>query len=347
MGKLIRALLVLVAVLAAAGVGGYFALKRGDIPYVDLAKKYGNEQSKWLDLGEGVRVHYRDQGNPAARTVVMVHGFSASLHTWEPWVKELGGAYRIVSLDLPGHGLTETPKGYQATMEGYADLVDAAAAKLGLERFVIVGSSMGGNVAWQTALRHPERVDGLVLVGAAGWRDPRADPSQRPFVFKVLADPFWGPMIRDLDSTAMTRQGLRAAFAGNEEMVDEAMVARYTDMSRAPNHRDLILSLSLDVAGRTAASDELMAQIKVPTLVMHGKLDKLVPFSGGENFARTITGAKTAFYDDLGHVPMEQAPARTAADLKAFLDALPPSQPVGLLVPPASAEKPKPLTGVY
>jgi hypothetical protein len=332
-------------VLALVVVGGYFALKRPDIAYATLDAKYANAQSKWLDLGDGVSMHYRIEGAPEGRTLLLVHGFSASLHTWEPWAAILGAKYRIVSLDLPGHGLTRTPPGFSPSPENYADLVERAAQKLGLGKVVLAGNSMGGGIAWQMALRHPARLDGIVLVDAAGWPDPRIDPSNTPIVFKLLASPFWGPLVRDLDATALTAQGLRASFV-DQTKVTPAMIARYVELSRAPEHRTVLLEITSGRAARNPATPELMAKIAVPTLVMHGEGDNLIPVESGKRFAETIPGAKLILYPNVGHVPQEEIPDQSAADLDAWVSALPPSVQGAPLAEAAAAEKKK-LDGVY
>ncbi len=148
---------------------GWFALQRPDTSYADLDARYANAESKFMGLPGGLRGHYRDEGDPQAPVLVMVHGFSASLHTWEPWTQRLKADYRIITLDLPGHGLTRAPEGYAAGIGAYADYVDAVTQRLGVDRFTLIGSSMGGHVGWIYALEHPEKLDGLVLVGAAGW----------------------------------------------------------------------------------------------------------------------------------------------------------------------------------
>ena len=124
-GKIVLWLLAALVVLL---VIGWFALQRPDTPYATLEATYANAESQFMDLPGGVRVHYRDEGNAAGPTLVLVHGFSASLHTWEPWVERLGGDYRIISFDLPGHGLTRAPQGYKASIDGYADIVDQVAS---------------------------------------------------------------------------------------------------------------------------------------------------------------------------------------------------------------------------
>ena len=256
MRRFLLGALLLVAVVL---VGGYFLLSRPATTYADLDRSYASPASKFIDMGGGVSAHYRDEGNPNGRTLLLIHGFSASLQTWEPWVAALGGEYRMVSLDLPGHGLTRTPAGYTPTMEGYADLVDAFAAKLNLGKVVAIGSSMGGGTAWQLALRHPERVDALVLVDAAGWPEPRT--GKEPAIFKLLRNPVAGPILRRLDNTPMVREGLQSAFA-DPALVDDAMVKRYVDMSRAPGHGEVLLALMTGNGERTAATKDLLAKIR-------------------------------------------------------------------------------------
>src|SRR5262245_48825341 len=121
---LIRALLIIVGLAVVVCVGGYFVLKRDDIPYAELAARYGNAESRYVDLPSGIRMHYRDEGQSTAPVILLVHGYSASLHTWEGWVPRLSEDYRVISIDLPGHGLTQTPQGYRASIEAFRDAVD-------------------------------------------------------------------------------------------------------------------------------------------------------------------------------------------------------------------------------
>ena len=113
--------LALVGLIALVLVAGYFVLKRDDVPYETLAARYESAASRYVDLPSGVRMHYRDEGQATGPTLLLIHGFSASLHTWEPWVQRLGDEYRVITLDLPGHGLTRAPAGYQASIEAFRD----------------------------------------------------------------------------------------------------------------------------------------------------------------------------------------------------------------------------------
>jgi pimeloyl-ACP methyl ester carboxylesterase len=250
--------------------------------------------------------------------VLLLHGFAASLHAWEPWVTRLGDRYRLVSIDLPGHGLTRAPADYEAAIERYVDDVEAFAAASTLPRFALVGSSMGGNVAWEYALAHPERVDALVLVDASGWPDarPGTDPVQP--MRAILQNPVLRPVLRDLDGTRLFREGLQRAFA-DPTLVDETMVSRYVDLARAPGHREILLQLTLDRWARRHASDALLAAIRVPTLVLQGARDPIIPAEHARRFAAAIPGAELVVFAEVGHLPMEEQPDRSAAVVARFL----------------------------
>jgi pimeloyl-ACP methyl ester carboxylesterase len=320
---LVGAILALVGLVAIVAVAGYFVLKRNDIPYETLAATYESAASRYAELPGGVRMHYRDEGNPNGPTLLLVHGFAASLHTWEPWVERLGDEYRIVSLDLPGHGLTRAPAGYQPSMEAYTEVVEAFAAAQNLTLFSIGGNSMGGHVSWSYALAHPERVQALILVDSAGWPEQTEGAGEGvedgPLIFKLLQNPIVGPILRDLDNSQLTRQGLLSSFPARPDLVDDAMVARYVDLSRAPGHRDILLDLITNRAARSFATPERLAQLSAPTLIMHGTDDRLIPVANAQLFKDAISGADLALFEGVGHVPQEEIPDESAAAVRDFL----------------------------
>ncbi len=312
------AILGLVGILALAAVAGYFILKRPDIPYETLAAKYESGASRYELFTDGVRMHYRDEGNPDGPTLLLLHGFSASLQTWEPWVQQLGGEYRIVTLDLPGHGLTRAPAGYQGSIDAFRDAVAAFADAKQLQHFIIGGNSMGGHVALEYALAHPEQVDGLVLIDSAGWpAPPNATEGQSAIIFQLLRNPIAANILRDLDNSALIRQGLETAFPAKPDLVDDAMVGRYAELSRAPGHRDIIFGLMR--AEQPLATPERLAALTIPTLIIHGKQDHLTSLSFGEQFHAGIAGSEFQALDGIGHVPQEEVPVQSAALVRAFV----------------------------
>ncbi|WP_300577713.1 alpha/beta hydrolase [Phenylobacterium sp.] len=316
-----------VRLLALVAAAACLSACAGDIPYAELEARHGGGASQYMDLPGDLRVHYRDQGNPQAEvTLVMVHGFAASLHAWEPWVERLEGDYRLVSLDLPGHGLTRAPADYRSSPEAQVAVVDALVERLDLPPFVLAGNSMGGGVAWRYALAHPQKVRGLVLVNAAGWpgaAEGEGGGDSRPLVFKLLENPVGRSVLRHLDPRPLAGRGLRQAY-GDEALVTPDLVDRYVELARAPGHR-AILTDPRRRSGAEPVTPETFAAVSVPTLVMVGALDQVIPAERGAGFAQGIPGARLITYAEGGHVPMEQLPDRTAQDLRAFLETLPPA----------------------
>ncbi|MDZ4372330.1 MAG: alpha/beta hydrolase [Phenylobacterium sp.] len=306
------------AMLGALALSGCLA---ADIPYETLEAKYASPASRYADLPGDVRVHYRDEGpRDAARTLVLIHGFSASLHAWEPWVQRLSRDYRVVTLDLPGHGLTRAPDDYVPSTARNVAIVDQVATRLGLTRFVIGGNSMGGGVAWNYALAHPGKLDGLVLVASAGWPDAERGREGAPFVFRLLANPVGRAVLRNADPGAFAEKGLKQAYL-DEDLVTDAVLDRYVELARAPGHRAIL------TGGRggppPTVTPETFKAIGVPTLVMTGEQDSIIPADHSRGLAGAIPGARLIIYPEGGHVPMEQLADRSAADLRAFLEGLP------------------------
>lgn len=305
--------------LGLLSIGALSACAKPEVPFAQLESRYASPASRYLDLPGGARVHYRDQGSRTGRAVVLVHGFAASLHAWEPWVTRLAPDYRVITLDLAGHGLTRTPPGYRITTEGQVALVDAVTRSLGIERFVLGGNSMGGAVAWNYALTYPQRLQGLVLVDAAGW-PVEGKREGTPLAFKLLGNPVGRAVLKSFDLRPMAEQGLRQAY-GDEALVTDALVDRYAELAMAPGRRELILTAQ--TRPRQPVTRATFVRIATPTLVMTGEADKVIPADASRGLAGAIPGARLITYPGVGHVPMEQIPDRSAADLRAFLEVLP------------------------
>ena len=310
--RTLAVILTIVAVLAA----GWLALRRADIPYDTLETIYSTPDTQFMTLDDGLKVHYTDTGPQDRSAIVLVHGFSASLHTWEAWKTSLEVDYRVITLDLPGHGLTRADDPVQPTIERFADVVHEVTQDLGVDRFTIAGNSMGGNTAWSYTLAYPETVDGLILVDASGWPATDEENESSPFIFKLLANPLARTVLKDLDMTSLTRSGLEDSYFDQSFVTDE-LVERYVALSRAPGHRATLLGI---MAGeRVEATAEALSAIKVPTLIMWGKEDNLVPVSSVQKFADAIPGSTQVVYDGIGHLPQEEMAEQSIADVRAFL----------------------------
>ncbi len=309
--------------LAALGVGalvaGAWACAPREIAYADLRLAHGLPASHTFEPSPGVRVHYTDEGPRTGRAIVLVHGFAASVHAWRPWAERLSDRYRMIAIDLPGHGLTQTPPGYRATLEGNAQLVDALAKELRLERFILAGNSMGGAVSLSYAMTHPEKLDGLVLVCPAGWpgNGARGGP---PGPFALLGNDIGRFFLKLVDPRLVIPDGLRAAYH-DRAMVTDAVIDRYVDLALAEGHRDVLLTQRSQPDPPWTPGT--FRSITTPTLVMVGEQDAVIPPANSRALANAIPNAYLVAYPEGGHLPMEQLPDETARHLDAFIRGLP------------------------
>jgi pimeloyl-ACP methyl ester carboxylesterase len=313
-----RSFLAVTLTLGIILFAGWMTLRRADIPYEQLETVYANSDSRYLAFGDGMRVHFRDVGPRDAPVIVLVHGFSASLHTWDGWVSNLKRDYRVITIDLPGHGLSRCLDNSEIGPKQFIDTIQRVTNTLEIERFTLAGNSMGGSAAWNYALAHPERLDGLVLVDAAGWPRTEAESETRPLAFRLLDNAIARRVLQDLDLSSVIRSGLEDSF-GDPAFVTDEMVERYATLARAPCHREALMALGSGRSGRVEATPEGLAAITTPTLVMHGERDNLIPAEHGQNFADAIPGAKLILYAGVGHLPQEEIADISAGDLRAFL----------------------------
>ena len=318
-------LLFLLGALAGAAFWAYAP----NLPKEALIARYANDHSKFIDVG-GVRAHVRDEGKPDGMPVVLIHGSNGSLHMWEGWVGELKDRARLISVDLPGHGLTGGWPRDEYTVEAYGDFIEVLVDALNLDRFALVGHSMGGAVAWNFAATRPERVSQLILVDAAGY--PR-EAGEAPLPTRLARLPVVGDVGIYFKPERIVRRSLGEVYA-DPAMVTPARVARYADLQRFPGNRPATLQ-------RARTQEPLdptpLKRLDVPTLIIWGAKDRWVPVADAFRFQGDIKGAKLAIFENLGHNPMEEDPKATAAAVAAFL---PSGPPLPLLVAPPPPPEP-------
>jgi pimeloyl-ACP methyl ester carboxylesterase len=301
------------AVLAAL-VAGFIVVNRvPDRPVEALTARWAQPPSQFAEIA-GMRVHFRDEGpRDAALPIVLLHGTGASLHTWDGWTAAIADQQRVIRYDMPGFGLTGPAPDANYTIENYARVVLAVLDHLGVERCVLVGNSLGGYVAWATTVLHPDRVAKLVLVDAGGY--PYESQSV-PIGFRIARTPVLRDLMRDVLPRSVVESSVRNVF-GDPAKVTPELIDRYFDMTtRAGNRLALGQRMAQTQPGDLA---QRVPEIKVPTLILWGGRDRLIPPVQGDRFHREIAGSRLALFEDLGHVPQEEDPAQTVAALKAFL----------------------------
>jgi pimeloyl-ACP methyl ester carboxylesterase len=311
---LLRRLIGLLVLLSALALP---LLREVDRPVEGLVARWGQAPSEFLDL-DGQLVHYRDEGPKAdAAPIVLLHGTSASLHTWDGWTKALQGTHRVIRIDLPAFGLTGPFTGRFAgqtyTGANDASFVLAVLDRLGVQRFSVAGNSLGGEVAWRIAAQAPQRVHKLVLVDAIGYP---LDGQDIPLGWKFARLPVLGRLTEHMLPRPIIVQGLASAYA-DPAKISDALVDRYFELTLREGNRAALVQRA-----QTWSPDDGVAKVTgvtAPTLVLWGGRDRLVPPALAQRFAADIPGAQVQVFDDLGHVPQEEDAGRTVAAVVAFL----------------------------
>ena len=285
-----------------------------DRSLADLKPRWALPPSEFLAI-DGMLVHLRDQGprdDPAP--IVLLHGTSASLHTWEGWVTALQAKRRVISLDLPGFGLTGPFPDGDYRMSHYSAFLAHVLDQLQVPRAVVAGNSFGGQLAWQFALDHPQRVERLVLVDAAGY--PR-NATSIPIGFRLAQIPALAPLMANLLPRQMIEASIRNVY-GDPSKVSDELIDRYYELTLRAGNREALRQRFIQAEAGQGFTR--IAELKVPTLIIWGGRDELIPPDNAERFKRDIQGSRLVLFDDLGHVPQEEDPARTVAVLMGFLE---------------------------
>jgi pimeloyl-ACP methyl ester carboxylesterase len=305
-------LVVLVAIALAAGIfiAATWAPER---TVAELQARWAPPPSVFIDVA-GMKLHLRDEGpRDDPSPIVLLHGSGSSLHAWEGWVAALKAQRRVITLDLPGFGLTGPSPDGVYTVDNDVRVVIALLNKLGIARCVLGGNSLGGAVAWRTALAHPSRVDKLILVDAGGYP---SHSTSIPLGFRLARMPVVSWLLQNTLPRFLVVQGMRDVF-GDPAKVTPEMVDRAVELTQREGNRRAFIERARQRSSASLAPR--IPELRLPTLVMWGGRDRLIPPDDAERFHRDIAGSTLAMFDDLGHAPEEEDPVRSVAAVKQFL----------------------------
>jgi pimeloyl-ACP methyl ester carboxylesterase len=307
--KLIGALAGL-ALLAV--VGALAAFWQPDIPVEELKGRYAPPPSQFVSIS-GLAVHLRDEGpRTDPEPIILIHGTSSSLHTFEGWAQELKKTRRVVRFDTLGFGLTGPSAQGDYSIPAYVRQVLAVMDHLNIAKAMIAGNSLGGEIAWGVAVAQPARVTRLGLIDAGGYP---FTPESVPLGFRIART----PLLRDLMQVTLPRSIVESSIKnvmGDPSKVTPELVSRYYDLTaRAGNRR----AVGQRFAQMRTDNSAAIKTIKQPTLILWGGKDRLIPPRYGLDFKRDIAGSEHVQFDDLGHVPHEEDAPRTLAVFTAFL----------------------------
>lgn len=285
-----------------------------DIPAAELEAKYASSASRFMHI-DGVRIHYRDEGSGPA--ILLLHANFSNLLGWDPWVEALRDDYRVLRFDLPAFGLTGPDPSGDYSNERTLALTERFVDAMGLKRFVIGGTSLGGGIAIRYAARHPDRIEKLILLnpGILEGRAMARAGTTLPDAANVLDY---------ITPRALAAYMLRSR-AGDPSRITEKHVDRWYDLWMREGNRRAILDRlrvydSSDVV-------EVLAEVRVPVLILWGEANPQTPIEQAGELIAMLENApdvRLITYPGVGHPALEEAGALIAGDVHAYLDGRPP-----------------------
>ena len=295
-----------------------WAARRADEGYgataqPDWRETNWREHLHWIEI-DGRKVNYVDFGSGEGPPVVFVHGLGGAWQNWLENIPRLAQERRVLALDLPGFGHSEMPL-REISISGYAKTVEKLCDSLDLGEVVLVGNSMGGFVAAEVAIQFPQRVERLVLVSAAGITSTNL--YRRPVQT-------WGRVAAAVATygaansrAVVARPGIRhlslAFVARHPSRLRPDLAWEQVNAAGTPGFRDALDAL-IDYDFR-----DRLGEISVPTLLVWGHEDMLVPVEDAHEFERLIPNSGKILMKDTGHVPMLERPTTFNNCLLEFL----------------------------
>lgn len=293
-------------------IGILVFLYKGDIPIEVLKKQYTNEHSKFIKV-DGIEVHYRDEGNKAdSLPLVLIHGTSSSLHTWDSIVPALIERKRIIRLDLPAFGLTGPHPNRDYSIDFYNEYIDSFLTAIGITKYIIAGNSLGGSIAWNQALRYPSKVKQLILINSGGY--PKKNEKGN-IGFKLASMPVIGDVLVKFTPKGLIRKSIEDVYS-DKSKITEQLIHRYYDLLLREGNRQATLDIFKQ---RKSGGSEKIKNIKSPTLIIWGEDDQLIDVSNAYLFENDIEQSKLVVIPKTGHVPMEENPNATLSALNSFI----------------------------
>jgi pimeloyl-ACP methyl ester carboxylesterase len=284
-----------------------------DIPKEVLKEKYGQAPSQFMLLND-LEVHFKDGGaNNSQAPILLLHGTGSSLHTFNGWIPFLEDSRRVIRLDLPGYGLTDSFEDGDYSIARYVEFLHSFTSELDLDRIVIAGNSLGGKIAWNYALEYPQEVDGLILINSAGVS---TESKSKPVAFTLAQTPLLKHFLRFITPKSIARRSLENVYY-DKSLVNDELVDRYFELTLCEGNRDAFIARFNSIKRERPWKD--LSLIQVPTLILWGEHDMLIPVEAAHLFSQELPNDSLVILPGMGHVPMEENPERSVQPLLEFL----------------------------
>lgn len=263
-----------------------------------------------------INLHFESHGS--GPPILMLHGFGGSLYTWRHLIQPLAESNRLILIDLKGFGKSPKPKDNLYGLQDQADLIHQFIVRHDLRGLTLVGHSMGGAIALLVSLmlikEEPERLSTLVLIDSAGYKqklpasiDILTKPIIRSIVFSFLSD------------KKKVRRTLKEAYFDNTKITRDQVSAYAEPLGSDGAGHALVKTANKLKHKNIDHITKRYSEITVPTLIIWGRNDEIIPLEFGERFHNEITNSEFAIIDRCGHIPHEEKPVETTKILRTFL----------------------------
>ena len=308
MGRILK--YVLIFILSLLLTVALFFIKK-DIPVDELKTKYASEPSKFVGI-MNMDVHYRAEGiSEDSLPVVLLHGTGASLHTFDYWANVLKDSKKVFRLDLPGFGLTGPFPDRNYTISHYVEFLNEFLKKNDIQKCILAGNSLGGNIAWNYALKHPEIIQKLVLIDAAGLKYTESKP---PLAFRIARMPVLNQLLTIITPKSLARKSVEDVYSVKSK-VSDSLVDRYYELTLCKGNRQAMVDRFK--VNQDYSNIQKLKGLACPVLILWGSDDLLIPVSSAIEFSQLLPNDTLVVIKDCGHVPMEECPEES---LNAFIN---------------------------
>ena len=308
MKKIFRTTLLLLILLVTATSVYIFINYTPDKSFSEVKEKWAYENSQFLEL-DGMPVHYRINGN--GKPIVLIHGTGSSLHTWEGWTKILEQEFQVISLDIPGFGLTGPNKEGEYNLDYYAKFLDTFLKQIDIDTITVAGNSLGGAIAWTYTTLFPKKVKKLILVDASGYTSNK----EPPLAFRLAKNPISSRLLLSMTPKSLFETSIKDVYY-NKALVSSELINQYYELYLREGNRQAFIDR---VNTEQYEDPSKIKTIKCPTLIQWGQHDHWVSLENAYKFNKDIADSKLIIYENAGHVPMEEIPEITGRDALNFL----------------------------
>ena len=278
-----------------------------DIPLKDLKSEFKNESSRFAEV-DGILVHYTDEGE--GTPIILLHGTGASLHTWDLWAEKLKENYRVLRITLPGFGLSGPRLDKRYEIKDYVNLLDSFVELVGIEKFYLVGNSLGGSIAWLYTSFYDEKIKKLILINSSGF-----EMVEIPFVIRIARNNFLNFLVKKTSAKFLIKKSLKEVYY-DDKLILKSTIDRYYKLNLREGNRQAFIDRALinyvDYTSR-------LKKIKSPTLILWGENDEWINVKFAQKFKSMIKDSRVSIMNRTGHIPMEEKPYESLKIVQDFL----------------------------